>query len=195
MKDKKLNYILDLDNTLISAVPTEEYDFKKFRNKAKKFDFENMDDYYIIFQRPGLQDFLDYLFENFNVSIWTAATKDYALFIIEKIILKDRPERKIDWIFFSKHCNVSERHKNGTKDLSMLWEYYKIANYNVYNTVILDDYDEVYKTQPDNCIIADAFEFTDENSENDNFLPSLLPKLKSLNDKSLASEIDKINNK
>ena len=63
MKDKKLNYILDLDNTLISAVPKEEYDFKKFRNKAKKFYFENMDDYYIIFQRPGLQDFLDYLFE------------------------------------------------------------------------------------------------------------------------------------
>jgi TFIIF-interacting CTD phosphatase-like protein len=191
----KLNYILDLDNTLISAVPTEEYDFKRYKDKAKQFRFENMDDYYIIFERPGLQDFLDYLFENFNVSIWTAATKDYALFIIEHIILKDHPERKIDWIFFSKHCSISKRNKKGTKDLSMLWDYYKLANYNVYNTVILDDYDEVYDTQPDNCIIAKPFEFTDDKSEKDIFLSSLIPKLERLKSskKTLAEHLAKIN--
>ena len=34
---KKGNFILDLDQTLISAEPCEEYDFKKNKQKAKKF--------------------------------------------------------------------------------------------------------------------------------------------------------------
>ena len=136
-----------------------------------------MEGYYIIFERPHLQEFLDFLFENFNVSIWTAATKDYALFIIEKIILS-KPNRKIDWIFFSYHCNVSKKIKKGTKDLSMLWDFYKIPGYNQNNTIILDDYDEVHSTQTDNCIIAKPFKFSSKNSEKDDFFIQLIPKLK-----------------
>ena len=45
---------------------------------------------------------------------------------------------------------------------------------------ICDDYDEVYKTQPDRCIIAPAFEVIDEGSENDTFLKDLIPKLEAL---------------
>ena len=81
----KPNIILDLDQTLISAEVSEEHNFKKYEMKSKLFDYKDMDGYYIVYERPGLQKFLDYLFENFNVSIWTAASKDYALFIIEKI--------------------------------------------------------------------------------------------------------------
>ena len=94
-------FVLDLDQTLISAEPAEEYDFSKNKSKAKQFVFHDMDGYYVVFERPGLQPFLTYLFDNFNVSIWTAASKDYALFIIEKIILAGNKNRKIDFIFFS----------------------------------------------------------------------------------------------
>jgi TFIIF-interacting CTD phosphatase-like protein len=177
INNKKLNFILDLDETLISAEATEDYDFEKYKTKAKKFKFEPMEDYYIIFERPYLQEFLNFLFENFNVSVWTAASKDYALFIIEKIILKDHPERKIDYIFFSYHCNVSKKLKNGTKDLSMLWDICKMQGYNKNNTIILDDYDEVYDTQNNNCIIAEPFKFVENNSENDNFFKNLIPKI------------------
>ena len=45
---------------------------------------EKKDGHYKVFERPGLQEFLDYLFANFNVSVWTAASKSYALFIIDK---------------------------------------------------------------------------------------------------------------
>jgi TFIIF-interacting CTD phosphatase-like protein len=85
---KKLNFILDLDQTIISGEPVEEYSIEKNKKKASKFRFETMENYYIIFERPGLQQFLTFLFKNFNVSIWTAASKDYALFIIkiEKLI-------------------------------------------------------------------------------------------------------------
>jgi TFIIF-interacting CTD phosphatase-like protein len=174
---KKYNIILDLDQTLISAEADEDYDFEKNKEKAKKFDFQDMDGYYIVFERPHLQKFLTHLFKNFNVCIWTAASKDYALFIIDKIILKES-NRKLDYIFFSYHCDKSKKMKKGTKDLSMLSDIYKIPNYNKDNTFIIDDYDEVYKTQPNNCIIAPEFQFTEENSDKDTFLKDLIPLLK-----------------
>lgn len=172
-----MNYVLDLDQTVVSAEADEEYDFKKHKEKAKKFAYKDMDSYYIVFERPGLQKFLDFLFSNFNVSIWTAASKDYALFIIEKIVLAGRKNRYVDWIFFSYHCDVSKRRKGGTKDLRLLWEDGKIPGYSKENTVILDDYSEVFKTQPHNCIIAAEFEFTADNSEHDDFLKRLQPEL------------------
>lgn len=195
---KKGNFILDLDQTLISAEPCEEYDFKKNKQKAKKFVFHNMDNYYIVFERPGLQKFLTYLFDNFNVSIWTAATKDYALFIIDKIIIAGNTNRKLDYIFFSYHCDISKKLKNNTKNLAVLWDIYKLKEFNEDNTVILDDYDEVQNTQPKNCITAKPFEFKDENSNEDNFLKDLIDKLRDMKerlskDKSLRKSVKKIN--
>ena len=139
-----------------------------------------MDGYYYIFYRPGLQEFLDYLFDNFDVSVWTAASKDYALFIIEKLVLAGRPERKLDYVFFSYHCKISNKLKNGSKDLSILWDIYKLDGYTKQNTYILDDYDEVYNTQKNNCIIAPPFYFTAEKSEKDRFLLNLIPELEKM---------------
>jgi TFIIF-interacting CTD phosphatase-like protein len=191
---KQYNIILDLDQTLISAEADEEYDFKKYKNKAKLFNYKDMDGYYIVFERPYLQTFLDYLFKNFNVSIWTAASKDYALFIIEKMIIANKKDRKIDYIFFSYHCDISKKIKNGTKDLSILWDVYNLKDYNKDNTFIIDDYDEVFKTQPDNCIVAEPFEFTNDGSENDNFLKELMIHLKKIKNKNKSlSPVSHIN--
>lgn len=194
----KGNFILDLDQTIISAEPCEEYDFKKNKSKAKKFRFHNMENLYIVFERPYLQEFLTYLFDNFNVSIWTAATKDYALFIIDKIILAGNSNRKLDYIFFDYHCGISKKLKNKTKNLSLLWDIYKIDHFNNNNTVILDDYDEVYNTQPNNCIIAKPFEFKDENSDEDIFLKNILNDVRELKerldkDKSVKKIVKKLN--
>jgi hypothetical protein len=92
--------------------------------------------------------------------------------------LGGHPERKLDYIFFSYHCNISKKLKKGSKDLSMLWDVYEIEGYNNKNTFILDDLDEVFEIQNDNCIIADQFKFVKKNSENDNFLKQLIPKIK-----------------
>jgi len=179
---KKFNIILDLDQTLISAEADEEYDFEKNKEKAKMFDFQDMDGYYIVFERPHLQKFLDFLFKNFNVSIWTAASKDYALFIIEKIIIAGKKNRVLDYIFFSYHCDISKKIKKGSKDLSMFWDVYKLKNYNQINTFIIDDYDEVFETQPNNCISIQPFEFTKDGSENDKILKDLIQHLKKIKD-------------
>jgi hypothetical protein len=196
--NKKFNIILDLDQTVISGEPTDEFDFKNNIKKQNKFKFEPMEDYYIIFERPHLQKFLDFIFKNFNVSIWTAASKDYALFIIEKILLRSKKNRKIDYIFFSYHCSVSKKlKKKETKSLSILWDFYKIKGYNQNNTFILDDYHEdVYSNQKSNCILAPPFEFTHDDSDQDKFLKNLIIDLETiLKDNDLQNNIRKINEK
>ena len=196
----QFNIILDLDQTIISGEPSEEYDFEKNKNKASKFKFEVMDDLYIIFERPDLQKFLTFLFKNFNVSVWTAASKDYALFIINKIIIGDKKNRKLDYIFFSYHCSASKKLKKNIKDLRVLWEDYNIPGYNKNNTFIIDDYkEEVYEPQKSNCILAVPFEFKDNDSENDKFLKKLISKLKKYilkdnNVDNFQSYIEQINN-
>ena len=157
--DEKMNLILDIDNTLLSAEATDDFDFGQEKQKASKFKFHDMDGYYIVFERPHVQDFLDYAFKNFNVSIWTAASKDYAVYIINKVILEGHPERKdnIDYVFYCYHCDLSSSEMNGTKDLNMLWDSYNLEGYTNENTFIMDDYDEVKHTNTDNNIYVEPF--------------------------------------
>jgi hypothetical protein len=186
----KNNILLDLDQTLISAEPNEDFNYNKYKKKidALKSKFKgqvveyDMDGYYTVFSRPYLQEFLDYLFKNFNVSICTAATKDYALFIIKNIILNNKPDRKLDFIFFSYHCEWSKKEYKCSKKLCMIWDKHKIDGYSPNNTVIIDDFKEdVHKCQPNNCIIAPPYEIKKKDSENDTFLRDLIPKLENLN--------------
>lgn len=188
MTDKKLNVILDLDQTLLSA---ENYEYfvnghrksrkkylKRYNETKNSFDKVVMDKDYIVFLRPGVQDFLDNLFENYNVSVWTAASKNYATFIIENIILtKDKPERKLDYVFFAYHCDISMDKTDNTKDLTILWEEFELDGYNKDNTIIIDDYEEVKDTQPDNCINVKPFQFIEEGSEGDKELKKVLKRV------------------
>ena len=43
MSKEKLNILLDLDQTIISSEAEDEYDFKKNKDKAKKFTFHDME--------------------------------------------------------------------------------------------------------------------------------------------------------
>jgi TFIIF-interacting CTD phosphatase-like protein len=177
----KINICLDLDQTLIWAGTNKEYmphKYPKLKEKATHFDSIEMDNYYTVFERPGLQDFLDFVFQNFNVSVWTAASKDYALFIIKNIIYKKNKEsRVLDWVFFSYHCDISNSTKKGTKDLSLLYDDYNLDGFTKDNTFIIDDYDEVYNTQPKNCIAVPPFVFTDDGNEEDPLLKRLRKQL------------------
>jgi TFIIF-interacting CTD phosphatase-like protein len=200
MSKKKLNIFLDLDQTIISAEPVEkdEDDFIDMKDKAtmkkmKLYKWHDMSGFYVIFERPNLQSFLDFLFENFNVSVWTAATKSYALFIIEKIIMT-KPERQLEYIFFKEHCDYSYRNGKKTKNLSVLWSKYKNREFSCDNTFILDDYDEVYDTQPNNCIRAVPFFFKRDKSHQDKFLDILKSQLEKCIEKQDLSCIKTINN-
>ena len=175
---KKLNIFLDLDNTLLSAIPLEDMKWNKAnKEKALCFKVHNMEDYYVIFERPGLQEFLDYLFKNYNVNVWSAASKDYVAFIIQEIILI-KPERKLGYVLFSYHCDLSKKiYNKGIKDLRLVWEYFDLPGLDPSNTLIIDDLVKVKKINKENCIDIKEFEFEDEDSEHDNEFESIKERI------------------
>lgn len=172
---KNFNIILDLDQTLIAGEVLEELESQIKSKSEKEQLMEEIDEYgnkygshtftskdgdsYLIFGRPYLQEFLDVLFLNFNVSVWTAASHDYAMFVINKFILEPNPSRKLDFIFTRNNCELLED-KHGkflTKPLTRLFN--DGSNfYNKNNTFILDDNPDVFKIQKENCIKIQPFE-------------------------------------
>lgn len=81
--------VLDLDECLIhSRVYQEgvEYDFIIPKS------FEDPTPLYGTVIRPGVDEFLDYLFENeeFQVGVWTSATADYAEVVVNNVFGSDR---------------------------------------------------------------------------------------------------------
>ena len=165
------NIILDLDETLINSIIPGELLYSNkgniFKKKEKLFTHHMMDVDFIVVERPHLQTFLDFIFKNYNVSVWTAASKSYALFIIENILLKSNKKRKLDYILYDSHCNYSKHNTNCIKQLEQLFH---LPNYNRRNTLIIDDNDEVSEGNQsiDNKIIhIKKFSFFNNDSEND----------------------------
>ena len=66
-----ITVVLDLDNTLIYSIPMiSGFPKKKFPKKKSylnQMKTHKMNDDFIVFERPGLQKFLSWLFKNFNV--------------------------------------------------------------------------------------------------------------------------------
>lgn len=177
----KKNVLLDLDNTLLSAEALEDFPFDKegIKEKSIQFALHDMDSYYIVFERPLVQEFLDWLFENYNVSVWTAASKDYALFVIDKIILT-KPNRKLEYIMFSYHCDISKKKYKYSKQLKLVFDHFKLEGFNKHNTIIIDDLDEVHTCQPENSIHIKAFEILDDGSEYDTELQNTKSQVKDI---------------
>lgn len=168
--------ILDLDQTLIYSEPTDEFDIEKHRAKALKFANYDMDGHYIVFERPGLQSFLEFLFKNFDVSVWTAASKSYAIFVVEKVI-KPSKTRPLRYVLFDKHCDYTEEEGYGYKGLPALWKLFKLSDCTPENTIIIDDNNEVKTANGKMCIAATPFKFQNNNSPNDKFLEKARKKL------------------
>lgn len=195
----KCQVCLDLDQTLIYAEPTDELAKNKDEKKLlDTFKHHNMEDYYIVFERPGVQEFLDALFSaDCEVSVWTAATRDYAIFVINKVILT-KPNRKLKNIFFSHHCSYSELHSKCTKDLRVLQEKIGFAEF-VKGSFIIDDYrDNVCDEQASDmgCLVVREFIAIKPECESDNVMFELVeevPKLVKMTPEDRMSAIRKRN--
>ena len=186
--ENKKNVILDLDETIINATPTDDAvkKFEKqpeFKKTIDKFTWHDMDGTYIICERPHLSDFMDWLFKNFNVSVWTAASKDYALFIIKNSILCGKEDRKLQFIFFDYHCDLSQivykDQDEPQKKLELLYENgpFNLKGFNKNNTVLLDDKSYNKDCNGPNCIQVLPFRITDVDSDVENHLDSVKKKL------------------
>lgn len=167
---KKL-VLLDLDNTLICAEDLADVrDENKMVKAREKFRTVRMEDYYDIFERPHLQNFLDFLFENFYVGIWTASSKDYAIFVVKNFIThpenKVRLDRKLELFLCSHHCNVSKKHFKGvTKNLKLVSDKWNLKN--LKDILLVDDLEVLADVQPENVILIKPFFYDKEEAYND----------------------------
>lgn len=143
-QSKIRNIILDLDSTVINSIRPWEKQPKGFVSYEMKDDNADQIEF-VVYERPHLQKFLDFLFSNYRVAVWTAASKDYAIFIIENILLQKKPERKLEFFLFDYHGDFCEDCGKSPKDLQLVYDTF--SGFTKNNTIIVDDYEEVYMPQ------------------------------------------------
>jgi hypothetical protein len=161
--------VLDLDNTLIYSVPFHKFPKRQSVLHDKPHHF--MDEEYVIFERPGLQEFLDFLFANFNVMVWSAASPEYVEFIVENILMA-KEGRRFEYVLNSENCEDCQDYygEDQFKNLRYLWDIHDLPGYGPYNTLIVDDLGLVRKTQPNNSIQVKSFSTCKKDCWNDNEL-------------------------
>ncbi len=179
LEPRKINLVLDLDNTILSSVSFKE--LGKMHDKKEYMEYQDMENYYRVFSRPYLQEFLDYVFKFFDVTVWTAASRDYALFIVENILLPKgeyksnfpqihkKGRRHLKMLMCDKNCDESQKHYSSSspKDLRYL---YHFQGYHPCNTVIMDDLFAVYSSNKDQTLRAKYFDIKDSSASKDDFL-------------------------
>jgi TFIIF-interacting CTD phosphatase-like protein len=155
MNRKKYNIILDLDETLINTIPSTQ------NVNDRHIDRIQLNDNLTVYSRNELQYFLTYLFDNYNVSVWSAGTEPYVEFIVNNIILKY--DRRVDFVLSRKDCVKSQEmfpNKQCLKNLKYVYNNIDIYNsqyYNECNTVLVDDNISTYHANYTNTILATSF--------------------------------------
>lgn len=147
--------ILDIDHTLVHAVDPSTL----IPRQNSKLQSIQVDSELVIFLRPFLQEFLDFLFENFRVSIWTAAGITYAKQIVNKVILT-KPNRTLYAFLTDDTTTLCEKMTGHHKLLKFTNKIFK-------SPLIIDDRIDVYKSQPKKAYNIKEFNVRDADAIND----------------------------
>jgi TFIIF-interacting CTD phosphatase-like protein len=176
-KKEKINVVFDLDETLIFSIPMKQVP-AILPDWLKKFKTHKMAEDFLVVERPGLQKFLDWVEQNFRITIWSAGSPEYVDFIRKNVFGK----RKVYNVFNSKDCEVSQK-IYGThfiKNLELLWDKYNLKGYGPDNTLIIDDLRKNTTPQPNNSIHSKKFISTKKESLKDNELSKFKEKLQKI---------------
>ena len=168
-----MQVILDLDNTCLFSLPSDEVKNKKW---YKNFITVDMDESFKVFKRPKLEEFLDWLFKNFTVSVWSSGSESYVKWIVDNIIEKNN--RKLRHVLNLKDCKKSQK-KYGSrhiKNLKLLWDVYDFSDFGPYNTILIDDLEDCYRNNPRNALPIKEF-ISGKKTINDNELIKIKEKL------------------
>ena len=140
----KMLLVLDLDETLIHSSQKEFADVRS--------DFCIGD--YWVYNRPFLNEFLDFVYNNFKVGIWSSASDDYVEAIMKQILPKDYA---IEFVWGRTKCSLKRDYDLDsyfyTKPLKKL----KNKGYLLERILIVDDSNEKVKDNFGNAIYVKAF--------------------------------------
>ena len=140
-RDCKLNVILDIDETFVYFINKKyfahSWDTISDAEKAKYVVHDHKDGVFI--ERPHLEAFLDYLFENCTVSVWTWSDADYAEGVVKRFLIRGRDDRKVEHIYSEDDAAASSKLHGNSKDLHYLWYEKRLPCFAECNTVLIDD--------------------------------------------------------
>ncbi|KAK8651409.1 hypothetical protein V6N13_141010 [Hibiscus sabdariffa] len=178
---KKLTVVLDLDETLVCAYETSSLP-PSLRNQAtdagvKWFELECVSsdkecegkpkiNYVSVFERPGLQDFLNQLSEFAELVLFTAGLEGYARPLVDRIDAENRFSLRL-----YRPSTISTEYREHVKDLSCL-------SADLRRTVIVDNNPFSFLLQPVNGI--PCIPFSAGQPHDTQLLDVLLPLLKNL---------------
>ncbi|KAK8620887.1 hypothetical protein V6N13_067348 [Hibiscus sabdariffa] len=178
---KRLTVVLDLDETLVCAYETSSLP-PSLRNQAtdagvKWFELECVSsdkecegkhkiNYVTVFERPGLQDFLNQLSEFAELVLFTAGLEGYARPLVDRIDAENRFSLRL-----YRPSTISTEYREHVKDLSCL-------STDLRRTVIVDNNPFSFLLQPVNGI--PCIPFSAGQPHDTQLLDVLLPLLKNL---------------
>ena len=150
---KQLLVVLDLNGVLV------------YRKKKQNFTV-----------RPGLHIFLDYLFANHQVMVWSSGMPQNVIPVCEKVFTAEQHAKLFavwarDQLRLGRHYND---HVCVYKNLDWVWEAVSLvkknngpARWDQTNTVLIDDDKDKGRAQPFNVIEVGSFEGYSEQMETD----------------------------
>ena len=120
--------VLDLDGTLIHAglspAPAargRDADFRALR--------------YHVYRRPDVLEFLDIAFARFDVAVWTASTRPYAVAVLAQLA----PVERFAFIWTRDDCEIIREHRTGRFDLAKNIERVRTLGYDPRDVIVVDD--------------------------------------------------------
>jgi len=174
--------VLDIDETLISSNIVKEDELHTIDQHQFDFNFtlDGVDTTYYVFikKRPFVDQFLEYLIDNYKIAVFTAADREYATKILEHLGILDKLE------FFKSRESLSIGF-DWFKLIVYLKKLKSIPDIDLKKTVIIDDTKEVANRNSRNLIHVNSFQWDKRGSDGDATLLkviSLLEKIKDLPD-------------
>lgn len=147
--------ILDLNGILIHRRYEKNLDLEPPPGAYREGNF-------FVWLRPGLKDFLNYIFEHFEVAVWSSAAKHNLDPLVKEVFGK-----YYEGLLFVAHQDYCQKiappkardMTNGKttkplflKNLDKVWAFSTLKNrYNAKNTLIIDDSDEKMVNNPKEC--------------------------------------------
>lgn len=172
----KKTIVLDLDETLVHSEIGSS--ISPAIAKGADFHFQLNGEQYYVFKRPGLDAFLNFIFQNFDyVGFWTVGMACYAKNILKNILtLPQAQQNKMVFVFTRNKCHRDD--KGYFKPLTTVWNFSK--KFTPTNTIMIDNTPAVMRNNPQNGIVCPNYDLT--NLKRDRYLPWLQDKMsKNLN--------------
>lgn len=148
MNSKKINtIILDIDRTLIHAV--SKYIVKEeWKDKFEWFISDN----FIVFLRPHVREFIDFLYNNnYKVGIFTAGSYDHANSVVNNLF----NNRKLEFVFSNEQYDEGFDMFGKLKPIEYI--VYKHPEIDIDECIIIDDSSLIKNSNGHRCYKINPF--------------------------------------